>query len=60
MREYLITVIFGAQRIERKVFASNPVDATIVGMLMSPEAHGALSIFCKPTERIDACLSKIA
>ena len=55
MREFLITIIYGTQRIERRVLATCSIDATIVGMLMSHEAHtqaGGLSIFCKPIERI--------
>lgn len=54
MREYLITVIYGTQRIERRIFALTSIDATIVGMLMSPEAKGPLSVFCKPVERVAA------
>jgi hypothetical protein len=52
MRPFLITIIRGAQRTERRVVADSSVEATIVGMLMSPEAKGPLSIFCKPLERI--------
>lgn len=54
MHEFMITIIYGGQRIERRIVATCSIDATIVGMLMSPEAKGPLSVFCKPVERITA------
>jgi hypothetical protein len=52
MREYLITIIHGQQRTQRRVIASNTCQAAITGANMIGETDLPLTIFCKPMERI--------
>lgn len=53
MHEYLVTIIHGKERIQRRVIASNSISATLTGLAMFGKAEVIpLSIFCKPLERI--------
>jgi hypothetical protein len=52
MHAFLVTLIHGSQRTERRVIAPNSVQAAIIGIGLMPDTHAPLSIFCKPLERI--------
>lgn len=52
MHEFRITIFHGPQRIERRIIATNSIEATMTGLMMSPEAKGPLTVFCKPIQEI--------
>jgi hypothetical protein len=54
MNHFVVTLIYGSERIVRNVIARSSMQATLIGIRMLPDTNAPLAIICKPEGNLNA------